>query len=172
MSLAELLFGRRLRDALPHPYAWRQALIGNDSPVDKRWLEMWSDREEAMRIRAGDVVDKINSKAHDLAPLKVGDRVRVQNQTGPHKKRWSRTGQVMEVNPAFDQYHVKMDGSRTKTARNRQFLCKIRADRLGPERPDLEKTRPAPADVRPLADTPAQGTPPGATQAARPTTPC
>ena len=126
-SPAELLFGHRLRDALPQPYARRQALISNNSPVDKRWLEMWSERETAMRVRMGDMVDRIDAKAHDLAPLEVGDKVRVQNQTGPHKTRWSRTGTVMEVNLDYDQYHVKMDGSRRTTARNRKFLRKIRA---------------------------------------------
>ena len=91
-SPVELLFSRRLRDALPHPYGRRQALISNNSSVDKRWLEMWSNRETAMRVRMGETVDKINAKAHDLAPLEVGDRMRVQNQMGPHKTWWSRTG--------------------------------------------------------------------------------
>ena len=57
-------------------------------------------------------MDKIDAKAHDLAPLEIGDRVRVQDQTGPHKTRWSKTGQVMEINPAYNMYHIKMDGSR------------------------------------------------------------
>ena len=74
----------------------------------------------------GEMVDKIDAKAHDLAPLEVGDRVRVQNQTGPRKTRWSRTGRVMEVNNEYDQYHVMIDGSRSTMARNRRFLRKIR----------------------------------------------
>ena len=93
---------------------------------------MWSERETAMRVRMGEMVDKLDAKAHDLAPLEVGDRVRVQNQTGPHKTRWSRTGTVMEVNQEYNQYHVKMDGSRRTTARNRKFLRKIRAVGPGP----------------------------------------
>ena len=57
-SPAELLLGRRLRDALPHqpvphPYRRQQSLIENDSPIDKRWLAMWSEKEQAMRIRMG-----------------------------------------------------------------------------------------------------------------------
>ena len=155
-SPAELLFGRNLRDALPHPYARRQPLIENNSPVDKRWLQMWSERESAMRVRAAELVDKIDAQAHDLAPLVVGDRVRVQNQTGPHKTRWSRTGQVMEINPAFDQYHIKMDGSRRTTTRNRKFLRKIRA--VGPG------LRPIPEDTvvqgQRLVDEPRDRTPP------------
>ena len=120
VSPAELLFGRRLRDALPQPYARRQSLIANNSPVNRRWLETWSERESAM-------VDKINARAHDLAPLEVGDRVRVQNQAGTAKTRWSRTGTIVEVNNQFNQYLVMMDGSRRTTARNRKFLRKIRA---------------------------------------------
>ena len=101
-SPAELLLGRRLRDTLPHPYARKQNLIANKSPVDRRWLEMWSDREKALRVRMGNMADRIDAKAHDLAPLEVGDKVRVQNQTGPHKTRWDRTGVVMEVNGPYD----------------------------------------------------------------------
>ena len=127
VSPAELLFGRRLRDALPQPYARRQNLISNKSPVDKRWLENWSERETVMRTRLGQMVDKIDAKGHDLARLDVGDRVRVQNQAGTAKTRWSRTGTVIEVNDEFDQYLVRMDGSRRTTARNRKFLRKIRA---------------------------------------------
>ena len=79
-----------------------------------------------MRTRLGKMVDKIDAKGHDLAPLDVGDRVRVQNQAGTAKTRWSRTGTVVEINNEFDQYLVKMDGSRRTTARNRKFLRKIR----------------------------------------------
>ena len=143
-SPAELLLGRRLRDALPHPYGRRQSLISNDSPIDKRWLAMWSEKEQAMRIRMGKMVDQIDAKAHDLAPLEVGTRVRVQNQTGTHKTRWDRTGVVMEVNLPYDQYLVKMDGSRRTTSRNRKFLRAIRADRAAPERPK-EPGLPGPA---------------------------
>ena len=89
VSPAELLFGRRLRDTLPQPYTRRQVLIENNSPVDKRWLEMWSERESALRTRMGQMVDKLDAKAHDLAPLEVGDRVKVQNQAGTAKTPWS-----------------------------------------------------------------------------------
>ena len=89
VSPAELLFGRRLRDTLPQPYTRRQVLIENNSPVDKRWLETWSERESALRTRMGQMVDKLDAKAHDLAPLEVGDRVKVQNQAGTAKTPWS-----------------------------------------------------------------------------------
>ena len=68
------------------------------------------------------MVDNIDAKAHDLAPLEIGDRVKVQNQAGTAKTRWSRTGTVLEINNEFDQYLVRMDGSRRTTARNRSDL--------------------------------------------------
>ena len=71
-SPAELLLGRRLRDSLPHPYKRHQGLIENDSPVEKKWLELWSEREQALRVRMGEIVDRLDAKAHDLAPLKQG----------------------------------------------------------------------------------------------------
>ena len=78
------------------------------------------------------MVDRLDAKAYDLAPLKVGDAVRVQNQTGNSKNRWDRTGVVREINPDYDLYLVQMDGSRRTTARDRKFLRKILAGR--PER--------------------------------------
>ena len=54
---------------------------------------------------------------------------------------------VMEVNNEYDQYLVMMDGSRRTTARNRKFLCKIRADKLATGRQDratVAQGRPAP----------------------------
>ena len=183
-SPAELLLGRRLRDALPQPYARNQSLIADDSPVDKRWLEMWGERESAMRCRMGEMADAINAKAHDLVPLQVGDCVRVQNQTGPLKTRWSRTGVVVEVNLKYDQYLIKMDGSRRTTPRNRRFLRKIKATgpvhgeagpttrpvRIEPERDDGPvEVAPRQANLpRTPQDTPVAPSTPPATRWAEP----
>ena len=124
-SPAEILLGRRLRDALP-VMPRMSALTDSNSPVATRWQQTWSEREMAMRHRAAHLVDKLDAKAHDLAPLEVGDKVKVQNQTGPSKTRWFRTGTIQEINLPHDMYHVLMDGSRRTTARNRKFLRKIR----------------------------------------------
>ena len=126
-SPAELLLGRRLCDTLPHPYANHQNLIANNSPVDNRWLATWSLREQNLRVRMAKMVDQLDTKAL----LEVGDKVRVQNQTGAHKTRWDRMGVVMVVNKKFEQYLVKMDGSLRCTARNRKFLRKIRPTHRG-----------------------------------------
>ena len=45
----------------------------------------------------------------------------IQNQHGPLRNKWHNTGTVMEVLP-YQQYAVKMDGSRKLTTRNRKFL--------------------------------------------------
>ena len=40
-----------------------------------------------------------------LPPLRVGNHVRIQNQTDPHPTKWDKTGVVIEVRQ-FDQYNV------------------------------------------------------------------
>ena len=59
-----------------------------------------------------------------LEPLKTGDSVQIQNQSGNKPKQWHNTGVVTEVLPNR-QYYVIVDGSRRITVRNRKFLRKI-----------------------------------------------
>ena len=65
------------------------------------------------------VAERWSEHTRRLPPLAVGNHVRVQNQTGPHPRRWD--GQVGEVRQN-DQYVVRVDGSGRVTLRNRQFL--------------------------------------------------
>ena len=58
-----------------------------------------------------------------LPPLRVGDTVRIQNQTGPNPTKWDKTGAVIEVRQ-FDQYLIRVDGSGRATLRNQRFLRK------------------------------------------------
>ena len=58
-----------------------------------------------------------------LTPLKVGDMVRIQNQTGNFPTKWDKTGCVVEVRQ-FDQCVVRVDVSGRVTLRNRKFLRK------------------------------------------------
>ena len=84
-----------------------------------------------------------------MRPLVIGDYVFVQNQSGNHKLRWDRSGQVVKVN-GFDQYTVKLEGSRRLTIRNRKFLRKFnpyippgwaqQADEVGLPTPPLATT--------------------------------
>ena len=115
LSPAMCVFGRSVRDFipvhpgryLPHP-TWRQTLVA---------------REEALRNRHQKICERLTEHTQNLPPLKVGDHVRVQNQYGPHPKKWDKTGLIVEVRQ-FHQYIIKMDGSGRVTMRNRQFLRK------------------------------------------------
>ena len=116
LSPAMCVFGRSLRDFipvhpgkyLPHP-TWRETLIA---------------REEALRIRHTKISERLSEHTRPLPPLRVGDYVHLQNQTGPHPTKWDRTGIVIEVRQ-FDQYVIKVDGSNRVTLRNRKFLRKF-----------------------------------------------
>jgi hypothetical protein len=109
-SPAEIVFGRQIRDFIPVkpgkylPYA------------------TWN-REEAFMQRHAKEVEKLGEHTKRLPPLKVGDHVRVQNQTGNSPHNWDRSGVVVEVRQ-FDQYVVKVHGSGRPTLRNRKFLRK------------------------------------------------
>ena len=145
MSPAQLLLGRPLRDALPHPWKRNETANCRGSAINDHWHDQWDDQERALRHRLGRAVDKMEAKAHDLAPLEIGDAVRVQNQQGQFKTRWDRTGVVVDINRQYDKYLVQMDGSRRLTTRNRRFLRKfVPSDQVGPRRPQAPPAVPAP----------------------------
>ena len=115
LSPAECVFGRPIRDLIPiHP--------GRYTP-HSTWRETLQAREEALRNRHMRSAERWAEHTHRLPPLAVGDYVRLQNQTGPHPKKWDKTGRVIEVRQ-FDQYIIKVDGSGRVTLRNRKFLRK------------------------------------------------
>ena len=113
LSPAQCVFGRPVRDFipihpgqyLPHP-TWRGTLLA---------------REEALRNRHMRSHERWSEHTKRLPPLKVGDTVRLQNQTGRHPKKWDKTGRVVEVGQ-HNQYIIRVDGSGRVTLRNRQFL--------------------------------------------------
>ena len=113
LSPAECVFGRPIRDLIPiHP--------GRYTP-HSTWRETLQAREEALRNRHMRSAERWAEHTHRLPPLAVGDYVRLQNQTGPHPKKWDKTGRVIEVRQ-FDQYVIKVDGSGRVTLHNRKFL--------------------------------------------------
>ena len=79
------------------------------------------EKESARRSRWTQTLEKVNQGARPLEPLRVGDRVFVQNQVGSHARKWDRPGVGVEVR-ANDQYVVKLDGSGRTSLRNRRFL--------------------------------------------------
>ena len=113
LSPAMCIFGRAIRDFVPvHP--------GKYLP-HPTWRDTLSAREEALRNRHHKISERLSEHTRHLPPLKVGDHVRLQNQTGPHPTKWDRTGLIIEVRQ-FDQYVVRVDGSGRVTLRNRRFL--------------------------------------------------
>ena len=110
------IFGGPIKDFIP-------ILPGSYRPHNT-WIETSRAREEAMRARNVRNAERLTEHTIRLQPLKVGDRVFIQNQTGNHPLRWDRTGLVIEVKQ-FDQYAVKVDGWGRVTLRNRKFLRKF-----------------------------------------------
>ena len=115
LSPAQCLFGRPIRDFIP-------ILPGHYHPHNT-WRETLKAREEALRNRHMRAAERWSEHTKRLPPLVVGDKVRVQNQTGPHPTKWDKTGTITEVRQ-YDQYVIKMDGSGRMTVRNRKFLRK------------------------------------------------
>ncbi|CAL4173307.1 unnamed protein product, partial [Meganyctiphanes norvegica] len=164
LSPAMCLFGRHLRDFAP-------MLPGKYLPHNA-WLEALNAREDALRNRHMRTHDRLSEHTRRLPPLRVGDHVRLQNQTGNFPLKWDRTGVVVEVRQ-FDQYLIKTDGSNRATLRNRKFLRKFTP--VYPKHPprtvldDLVIPRPTqtllapPSDpiLDPSAPCPPQPCPPG-----------
>ena len=116
ISPAMCLFGRPVKDLIP-------ILPGKYSP-HTTWKKSLDLREEALRHRYIQQQEKWSEHTKPLPPLQVGDRVRIQNQTGLHPNKWDRTGTVIEVRQ-FHQYLIRVDGSGRQTLRNRKFLRKF-----------------------------------------------
>ena len=113
LSPAMCVFGRPIKDLIPilpgkyHPHpTWRNSLNLGEEALRHRHMrhqEQWSEHTKL------------------LPPLKIGDRVRIQNQTGSHPNKWDRNSIVIEVRQ-FHQYLIRIDGSGRQTLRNRKFL--------------------------------------------------
>ena len=143
MSPAQVVFGRPIRDFLP---VAPPSQVFHCPTVHPVWRETWAQQEEALRLRFARQTDQMDAHTRALPALTPGDTVRLQNQTGPHGKRWDRTGVVVVAKP-HDQYLVKVHGSGRVTLRNRQFLRRIQS---------LAGSGPAPGPVPapPSVDTP------------------
>ena len=104
-----------MRDFLPKPA--RTIIFGETSPVRGEWKIMWRQKERALKIRMGAMVDKLNAKAQTLEPLTEGDYVNIQNQYGNHPSRWDKTCVLLHVGE-HDTYMAKFHESRRLTARD------------------------------------------------------
>ena len=110
------VFGHQIRDFIP--------ILPQKYIPHRSWRDTLEAREEALRNRHMKAHERLSEHTKRLPPLKVGDHVRIQNQTGPHPLKWDRTGIIIEVKQ-FDQYQVKVDGSNRTSLRNRKFLRKF-----------------------------------------------
>ena len=163
LSPAMCVFGRVIRDFIPvHP--------GRYLP-HPTWRQTLASREAALRNRHQKTCERLSEHTRRLPPLKVGDCVRVQNQTGPHPKKWDKSGVIIEVKQ-YNQYMVKVDGSGRATLRNRKFLRKYtpvierKLPVFKPEAPPPPTTtNPSPSPPIPQPTVPTTPEPPSRHQA-------
>ena len=88
------------------------------------WKELADKREQALARRYTRAHEAWKEHTRLLKPLIIGGFVFIQNQAGNYKLRWDRRGRVVKVN-GFDQYTIKVDGSRRLMIRNREYLRKF-----------------------------------------------
>ena len=88
--------------------------------MGEMWMNLADARETALGRRATNAEKQWSEHTRALPPLKVGDTVMVQNQTGNHPLRWDKRGTIVKYE-GFDQYQVMIDGSRRLTRRNRTY---------------------------------------------------
>ena len=119
LSPAQILFGKPLRDALP--YIDRKVMLFNNPLVNPQWKDAWNLKEGAMKVRYVKTMENLSEHAHALKPLRHGDHVFIQNQTGRFPKKWDKSGLVVETKEN-DQYVVTVAGTGRLTLRNRRFL--------------------------------------------------
>ena len=107
------MFGRSLSDAIPMCIRRLKPSI--------EWLLSKEQREQALKDRQGRMKTKWAEHSRELEPLRKGDRVYVQNQTGVRHNKWDKTGVVQAV-LGNRQYKVILDQTGRETVRNRRFL--------------------------------------------------
>ena len=76
-----------------------------------------------MKARHMKSLENLNEHARPLPPLRHGDHVFLQNQSGRYPKKWDISGVIVEVKEN-DQYVAKIAGTGRMTLRNRRFLRK------------------------------------------------
>ena len=124
LSPAEILFGRRLRDATPQ--LDKNLMMFANPIIDERWHSIWEAKEYAIRNRAAEQNLRTSPSFKDLKPLLEGDTVLIQNQnpSSGNPKKWNQQGEIVATGQ-FDQYLVRVAGSGRLTLRNRRFLRKV-----------------------------------------------
>ena len=83
LSPAQILLGRPLRSMVP---VHKDALLTDW----RRTMKLLDQRRSAEQLKEANY----NKSTHPLTPLKVGDKVRIQD---PASKKWNVAGEVIEV---------------------------------------------------------------------------
>ena len=112
-SPAQVIFGRNTRDFLP--------ILTSKLKLRPEWVVTMEEREKGLMKRHTRAMERLSEHTKELPELSEGTHVLIQNQCGPHAKKWDRTGVVVECK-GHQQYLVRVDGSGRVTLRNRKFL--------------------------------------------------
>jgi len=107
LSPNAIVFGNNLRSRVP----------AHHTSFDSKWQTAAEELDKKFAIRRKKIHDHYNSTARDLKPLRVGDKVRVQDHA---TKRWDKIGDIVGVGENRD-YRIKLPSGRTWW-RNRRFL--------------------------------------------------
>ena len=152
MSPAQCLFGRATRDILPGlPATYRP---------HQDWTSRLDLRERALSRRQATGRARWDEHTQGLSPLRCGDTVMIQNQTGRHPTKWDKSGTVVEV-LQYHQYAVRTDGSGRLTTRNRRYLRRFDPFTTSPNpftvtRQPTRPTTPPPATTQDRQPAPTQ----------------
>ena len=128
LSPAQILFGRVLRDFLP--------LQPGKFLPRQEWRQAAETRAIAYSKRIMDKAVHLSQHTRALPRLTMGQQVLIQDQDKASRtyKQWNRTGIIIETG-SYDDYKIRIDGSRNVTKRNRQFLKPVHLapDTFAPE---------------------------------------
>ena len=117
LSPSQIVFNRNMRDTVP-------LLPGSYKPRPE-WQRILNDREKLLAKRHLLSQEKWSQGTRHLPPLKLGQHVIIQNQTGPKAKKWCLSGTVVEIDNN-ETYIIKMDGSGRLSRRRRPFLRAVK----------------------------------------------
>lgn len=102
--------------------------------MHRSWHEAWTAKEKAIRARMVKTCERLEQSSKELAPLREGDTVFIQNQNAASRNpnKWDREGTVIQTGEN-DQYLVRVHGTGRVTLRNRRFLRRftLRSSELG-----------------------------------------
>ena len=117
VSPAIAVFARPIKDLVP--------VLPGKLQLHAYWDKLLDHREHTLAARGATELGKWSEHTRPLTQLRIGDHVRVQNQTGPFPRRCDKTGMITEVKQ-FDQYWVLITVAHIAKPDNINFIsCSI-----------------------------------------------